>query len=208
MVDSLAFHQDAWVELGRRAGLPITAEFIHETFGMTNPAILARLMGDAYLPEEGDRLAGLKEACYRDMAQGKITLMDGVNELFENLVSAGVLLAIGSSAVRPNLDLTIESCGLGQHFTSIASLEDIQRGKPDPQVFLVAAEKAGVEPKHAVVFEDALVGIKAAKAAGMRAVGVTSSHPAAALWDAGADDVVETLAGYDVPALVERLRQA
>ncbi len=206
MVDTLAFHQDAWVEMGQRSGLAVTPQFIHETFGMTNPSILEKLLGDAYRAEDLDRYADLKENCYRDLARGKIELMAGVRELFEQLRNAGVLLAIGSSAVRPNLDLTIESCGLENHFTSIASLEDIQRGKPDPQVFLVAASKAGVEPRHAVVFEDAPVGIQAAKSAGMRAVGVTSSHAASYLRDAGADEVVESLVGYDVGALVERLR--
>jgi beta-phosphoglucomutase-like phosphatase (HAD superfamily) len=91
-------------------------------------------------------------------------------------------------------------------FAAIASLEDIERGKPDPQVFLVAARKAEVAPSRSVVFEDAPVGIQAAKAAGMRAVGVTTTHPAKSLWDAGADEVVDTLVGYDSAALVRRLR--
>jgi beta-phosphoglucomutase-like phosphatase (HAD superfamily) len=107
--------------------------------------------------------------------------------------------------VRPNLDLTVEECGLGGRFAAIASLEDIERGKPDPQVFLVAARKAGVDPARAVVFEDATFGIQAAKAAGMHAVGVTTTHSAEALRDSGADEVVSSLGGYDVEALVSRL---
>jgi HAD superfamily hydrolase (TIGR01509 family) len=206
LVDSLVFHQDAWVELGRRTGLALTAEFIHETFGMTNPSIFRKLLGDALDPLETQRYSDLKEACYREMARGKITLMAGVRELLDDLTAAGVRLAIGSSGVRPNLDLTVESCGLTGRFASIASLEDIERGKPDPQVFLVAAAKAEVPPSRAVVFEDAPVGIQAAKAAGMHAVGLTTTHPAAALWDAGADEVVTHLGDYDVAALVQRLR--
>ncbi len=131
--------------------------------------------------------------------------MDGARELLDGLTAAGVLLAIGSSGPRANLELTVEACGLSGRFAAIASLEDIARGKPDPQVFLVAAAKAGVDPRRAVVFEDAPVGIRAARAAGMRAVGLTTTHPAPALWEAGADEVVETLVGYDVPALVRRL---
>src|SRR5262249_55576306 len=121
------------------------------------------------------------------------------------LTAAGVKLAIGSSGVLANLELTVESCGLNGRFAAITSLEDIQRGKPDPQVFLVAARKAGVAPSRSVVFEDAPGGIQAAKAAEMRAVGVTTTHPADALWAAGADEVVGGLAGYDVAALVRRL---
>jgi HAD superfamily hydrolase (TIGR01509 family) len=205
LVDSLAFHQDAWIELGRRAGLEITPEFIHETFGMTNPSIFRRLFGNSVDAATLQGYSDLKEQCYRESARGKIALMDGVRELLDALTEAGALLAIGSSGVRPNLDLTVESCGLEGRFVAIASLEDIERGKPDPQVFLVAALKAGSHPSRAVVFEDATVGIQAAKAAGMYAIGLTTTHPASALWDAGADEVVEELTGYDVEALVRRL---
>ena len=205
LVNSLENHQYAWLELGRRSGLPITSEFVHATFGMTNPSIFQRLLGDGQDPAELQRYGDLKESCYRDVAREKLALMDGVRELLDALTASGVLLAIGSSAVLPNLELTIDVCGLHGRFASIASLEDITRGKPDPEVFLVAARKAGVEPARSVVFEDAPVGIMAAKAAGMRAVGVTTSHPAKALWDAGADEVVETLVGYDVKGLLARL---
>ena len=121
-------------------------------------------------------------------------------------MTTGTPHAIASSGVRPNLDLTVEECGLAGRFAAIAALEDIERGKPDPQVFLVAAERAGVPPARAVVFEDAPFGIEAAKAAGMRAVGVTTTHLASTLFDAGADEVVETLEAYDVAGLLRRMR--
>ena len=204
LVDSLAFHQHAWVELGRRTGLGITPEFIHETFGMTNPSIFKKLLGDSLAEDDARRFSDMKEVCYRDVARGRICLMAGVRELLDGLTAAGVLLAIGSSGVRANLDLTVESCGLTGRFAAIASLEDIRNGKPDPEVFLVAAAKANADPRRAVVFEDAPVGIQAAKAAGMRAVGLTSTQSAAALWEAGADDVVDTLAGYRIEGLIGR----
>ncbi len=131
--------------------------------------------------------------------------MDGVRVVLDALTSHGVKLAIGSSGARANLELTVEECGLDGRFAAIASLEDITRGKPDPQVFLVAATKSGVDPIRSVVFEDAPVGIQAAKAAGMYAVGVTTTHPSAALEEAGADEVVANLVGYDVERLLEQL---
>lgn len=205
LVDSLEPHQRAWVELGRRTGLAFTPEFIHATFGMTNPAIFRRLLGDALTDEEIGRYSDLKEECYRDAARGNLVLMDGVREVLDALTALGVLLAIGSSGVRPNLELTVAECGLAGRFAAIASLEDITRGKPDPQVFLVAAAKTGVDPSRSVVFEDAPVGIQAAKAAGMYAVGLTTTRPAADLHEAGADEVVENLVGYDVPRLIRTL---
>lgn len=206
LVDSLELHQEAWFELGRRTGLDFTPEFIHATFGMANPSIFRRLPGAAFSEEEIWRLSDLKEVCYRDVARGHITLMAGVREVLDALTAHDVRLAIGSSGVRANLDLTVAECGLDGRFAAIASLEDITRGKPDPQVFLVAAEKAGVTPARSVVFEDAPVGIQAARAAGMYAVGLTTTHPAASLEEAGADEVVANLVGYDVVRLLERLR--
>ena len=206
LVDSFDFHKEAWFELGRRTGLAFTAEFIHETFGMTNPSIFRRLLGDALNDDEVRRYSDLKEVCYRDVARGRIRLMAGVREVLDHLTALGVKLAIGSSGPLANLELTVKECGLDGRFAAIASLEDITRGKPDPQVFLVAASKAGAAPVRSVVFEDAPVGIQAAKAAGMYGVGLTTTHPAAALEAAGADHVVENFAGYDVARLVRHLR--
>jgi HAD superfamily hydrolase (TIGR01509 family) len=206
LVDTLAFHQRAWLELGRRSELRLTAEFIHETFGMTNPSILRLLLGDAITDAEIAAHSDLKEECYRAIARGSIQLMDGVRALLDALAAVGFKLAIGSSGVRKNLELTVSECGLDGRFAAIAALEDISRGKPDPQVFLTAASRAGVSPERAVVFEDAPVGIQAARAAGMYAVGVTTSHPAHFLLEAGADEVVDTLADFNVTRLLERLR--
>jgi HAD superfamily hydrolase (TIGR01509 family) len=206
LVDSFDFHEQAWLELERRTSLGFTPEFIHSTFGMTNPSIFRRLLGEKLSDDEVRRYSDLKEECYRDVARGRICLLDGMRALLDALSDRGVKLAIGSSGPLANLELSVNECGLQGRFAAIASLEDITRGKPDPQVFLIAAAKAMARPAHSVVFEDATVGIEAAKAAGMYAVGLTTTHPAAKLAAAGADEVVEKLAGYDVDRLVARLR--
>ncbi len=205
LVDTLALHQEAWMDLGGRAGLGITPEFIHETFGMTNPSILRRLLGESLSDSEISRFSDLKEDCYRNLARGRIRLMDGVRDTLDALSSAGVLLAIGSSGVRPNLEMTVQECGLEGRFAAITGLEDITRGKPDPQVFRLAAERSGIGAANTVVFEDAPVGIRAAKAAGMYAVGLTTSHRAEALYEAGADEVAEGLIDFPIAPLLDRL---
>jgi beta-phosphoglucomutase len=206
LVDSLELHQRAWVELGIRTGLPVTASFIHETFGMANPSIFRKLLGESITPAEIAVYTDLKETCYRDLARGQITLMDGVHDLLDRLTAAGFTLAIGTSGVLANSQLTIEETGLQGRFAAISSAEDFTHGKPDPEVFLVAARKAGIESRHTVVFEDAVYGIQAAKAAGMWAVGVTTTSPAQDLYDAGADQVVATLVGFDIEALIRVLQ--
>jgi beta-phosphoglucomutase len=206
LVDTLKLHQKAWTEYGRRSGLAITPEFVHQTFGMTNSSILRLLSGVAMSENEIARHSAQKEECYREIAVGEIALMEGVREVLDALTARGVRLAIGSSGERANLELTVRECGLDGRFAAIAALEDITRGKPDPQVFLVASARSGVEPARSMVFEDAPVGIQAGKAAGMYAIGLTTTNSAQALWDAGANEVVENLVGYNVPGLIARIK--
>jgi HAD superfamily hydrolase (TIGR01509 family) len=206
LVDSFDFHEQAWLELERRTRLGFTPEFIHQTFGMTNPSIFRQLLGEQLSEDEVRRFSDLKEECYRDVARGRIHLLEGMRDLLDALTDRGVKLAIGSSGPLANLELSISDCGLIGRFAAIASLEDLTRGKPDPQVFLIAASKAGARPARSVVFEDATVGIQAAKAAGMYAIGLTTTHPAGKLTETGADEVLESLVGYDVDSLIARLR--
>lgn len=206
LVDSYANHLESWLELGRREGLAgITPDLIHRTFGMTNPSILRAACGENLDDATIARLGARKEECYRDIARGRLALMPGVRELLDALTAAGIAIAIGSSGPRDNLLLTVRECGLDGRFATIVGLEDITRSKPDPQVFLIAAERAGCVPLRCVVFEDATVGIQAAKAAGMLAVGVGTTHPLEALRDAGADDAVPNLVDYPLPDLSQRL---
>jgi HAD superfamily hydrolase (TIGR01509 family) len=172
---------------------------------MTNAAILRRLLGEGLTNEDVRRYDRIKEECYRESARGTIRLMPGVQELLDTLVAQGFRLAIGSSAPRENLDLTIEDCGLENTFSTIVSVGDIRRGKPDPEVFALGAQRLGERPADCVVFEDAVVGIQAARAAGMYAVGVGTTNPLEALLAAGADEAVADLVGYDVAGLTDRM---
>ncbi len=207
LVDSLALHEQSWYELGRRENLPLTAEFVHATFGQTNASILRQLLGQQLDAAELARYSDIKEVCYREIAQGRLELMAGVRDLLDALRYAGFQLAIGSSGPRLNLELTVSECGLDGYFATIVSVEDIRHGKPDPEVFLTAAGRVGSAAWECVVFEDAPVGIQAARAAGMYAVGVGTTHPLARLEEAGAHEAHATLEGLIVPRLGERMRQ-
>ncbi|MDG3003831.1 HAD family hydrolase [Paludisphaera mucosa] len=208
LVDTLKLHQDSWVAMGRETGLAVTPELILETFGMTNATILRKILGESLSDADVLAYSDRKEHIYRELARGRIVLMDGAREFLDAMTEAGALLAIGSSGVRLNLELTVEECGLHGRFATIVAGEDVTRGKPDPQVFLLAASRSGVPAARSIVFEDAPVGIRAAKAAGMLAVGVTSSHDAAALHAAGADLIVPDLSRCDARELLARLDQS
>ncbi len=206
LADTLALHQEAWVNLGRQEGLPITEAFVLETFGMTNPAIFRRLLGDQISLEQIKRFGDLKEAQYRAAARSKIELVDGVVPLITQLRTRGFKTAVGTSGPRANVLVTLEKGGLVDSFDTIVALEDVERGKPDPEVFLKASRFLQKPPSATAVFEDAVVGIRAAKAAGMYAVGLTTTTDGVTLRQAGADEVVESFLDYPIDTLIETLQ--
>ncbi|HEX8118158.1 MAG TPA: HAD-IA family hydrolase, partial [Pyrinomonadaceae bacterium] len=121
----------------------------------------------------------------------------------DRLREAGWLQAVASSAPRANLEVIVEALGLSDYFAAVAAAEDVTEGKPDPQVFLVAAARLGVEPARCVVVEDAPAGTEAARRAGMRCVGVLSSHE-----ELKADIVVRTLEELPDDAFDDLLKEA
>lgn len=206
LVDTAELHFRAWTQLIPTLGRPFTREDFRHTFGRRNPDIFRYLFGDRFSDAEIEALAEKKEELYRGAARKGVELLPGARKLLDGLQAAGFKQAVGSSAPRKNLDLILQITDTKRYFDVVVSMEDTDRGKPDPQVFLVAAERLGVPPARCVVIEDAVAGVQAAKAGGMAAVAVRGGghHPAEALRAAGADLVAESLEAV-TPAAVREL---
>ena len=196
LVDTAELHFRAWVALAAEIAQPFTRADFAATFGRRNPEIVRQL----FFPDADDaRVADLglrKETHYRTSVRAEGTaLLPGVARLLADFAAAGWPQAVGSSAPRENLDLLLGATGIARYFAAVVGQEDTTRGKPDPQVFLVGAEKLGIDPARCVVFEDAAAGVEAARAGGMKCVAVrfVGHHPADALAAAGADLVAESL---------------
>jgi beta-phosphoglucomutase len=203
LVDTAEIHFQAWAKLMGGLGQPFTRTDFAATFGWRNPEIIHRLFGNRYTDSEIADLGDRKEELYRAAAGQGVTLLPGVRPLLEGLRAAGFKQAIGSSAPRANLDLILRLTQTERFFDAVVSMEDTPRGKPDPQVFLVAAAKVGTQPDHCVVFEDAVAGVQAAKTGGMMCIAVSfvGHHPETALRRAGADLVVKTLESVSVQSV-------
>lgn len=208
LVDTAELHFNAWCRLCERIPRPFTRADFKATFGRRNPEIFQYLFPAGITEADSARLGEDKESIYRAAAREQgVNLLPGARELMADLALSGARQAIGSSAPRGNLELILELTGIGPHLGACVGMEDTRRGKPDPEVFLVGARRLGVDPSRCVVFEDAVAGLEAATAAGMRSIGVTfvAHHPEEALLAAGASRVVPTLAAVtarDVLALV------
>ena len=195
LVDTAELHFQAWQRLAAEIGKPYTREDFAATFGWRNIEIFPRVFGPEFTAAQIDELGERKELYYRAEAQKGLDLLPGVKPLVAALKAAGIPQAVGSSAPRGNVDLILKMTGLDEFIQASVAMDDVTRGKPDPQVFLLAAQKLGALPANCLVFEDAPVGIRAAKAAGMKAVGITfiGHHPADKLLAEGADLIVHCL---------------
>ncbi len=203
LVDTAELHFHAWARLARELHQPFTRADFAATFGRRNPEIIHLLFGTHYTDPEIADLGYRKEEYYRAAAREGVALLPGVRPLLDGLHAAGFRQAIGSSAPRENLDLILRLTQTESYFDAIVAMEDTQRGKPDPQVFLVAASRLNVPQAHCLVVEDAVAGVQAAKAGGMKCIAVrfVGHHPEASLRAAGADLIVTTLEEVSVPTV-------
>lgn len=202
LIDSRRYHWLSWRGALAEENFRVTPEQFASSFGRRNDEIL-RGYFPSYSDEDIARVGHAKEETYRRLVRTHgIELLPGVHRWLYSLKVEGWLQAVASSAPLKNLEAIIHALGLEDYFSAVASAEDVTEGKPDPQVFLVAAAKLGVEPAACVVVEDAPAGTEAARRAGMRCVGVLSSHE-----ELRADIVVRTLAELPDNAFAELLGQ-
>lgn len=204
IVDSSAHHRSSWKQLAREEGKELPQDYFAISFGMKNEDILPKVLGWTSDPREIARLSEHKENLYRELVfREGIEPLPGVVPWLKSLRQALVPCAIGSSTERLNIDCVLERTGLGEYFDEIVSADDVSRGKPDPQVFQLASDWLEVLPPRCVVFEDAPVGLAAARAAGMKSVGIATTHPVESLQ--GADLKVSRLDELTLEAIEKLL---
>ena len=202
LVDSYAAHFESWKRLGKETGVTLDEEQFAESFGRRSRDVIRKYWGSQKVSDtsisisdsEVERLDRRKEGLFREILEEDFPGMDGAADLIRGLAKHGFRIAVGSSAPKENVDLVLEHLGVRDCIAAIVTGEDVQRGKPDPQVFLLAAERLGVPPDCCVVIEDAVPGIEAARSAGMKAVALVSTgRDAATLGAAGPDRIVRSL---------------
>ena len=181
LVDSYRAHFESWRRLAAERGLEVTEAMFAACFGRTSRDIIRGWWGDAVGDAEARALDERKEALYRDIVRADFPAMDGAVELIESLHAGGFKLAVGSSGPPANVDLVLAKLNRDGRFSAKVTGEDVTRGKPDPQVFLVAAKRLGVPPGSCAVVEDAKAGVAAANAAGMASIGLTGTTDRAGL---------------------------
>jgi beta-phosphoglucomutase len=174
LVDSGELHWIAWRNTMANEGIVITREQFLSTFGQRNDSIIQSWLGSAATAQRIERIEQAKEERYRDLVQRVgITPEPGVAAWLGRLHKDGWQQAIASAAPRANIDAVLKALSANHIFRGIVSAEDVRRGKPDPEVYLLAASRVGVPAERCIVVEDARAGIAGARRAGMRSIGVS-----------------------------------
>ncbi|MES2899161.1 MAG: HAD family phosphatase [Pseudomonadota bacterium] len=181
IVDNMSFHTASWITFFQRRGKDIDAdEFFRTTAGRQGKEIIRSHMGEHLADEEVTALNLEKESVYRELYKPHRKTVSGFDGLIAEAKARSVALAVATAAPNANIEFTLDGLDLRSHFDAIVGAADVARGKPNPDVFLLAAERCGVAPEHCIVFEDAPLGVEAARRAGMKAVVLTTTLPASA----------------------------
>src|SRR6185437_3513225 len=198
-------HWKSWLEAAKPRGVELSYAAFKSCFGRVNPDCIPILFGSRS-PDDSIAIADEKEAAFRRIVSQRVPLVPGIVELLTALQQLGVRLGVGSSGPPENVKALVEGGRIARFFRATVDGSEVRRGKPAPDVFLTCAQRLEVAPAGCAVIEDAPVGIRAAVAAGMLAVGVATTHPEAELREAGAAQVFREPAAIDPARLTELLR--
>ena len=182
MVNNMAYHEKAWQQLLHKMGKRLSPSALRPTLFGKNEEVIRRHFGDRFTIEEIKALASEKEAIYRNLYQPHLQLIPGLAEFLEGSSGAQIQMAVATASDLPNVNWVLDHTNARKYFNVIVTAEQTLRGKPDPEIFLKAAEGLQVKPEHCIVFEDVPKGAEAAFRAGMKTVMITSSYAADELW--------------------------
>ncbi len=181
IIDSMRCHERSWdVFLARRDVPTVGADFFRRTAGRTGTEVMRELFGPLTDDEAREHVRE-KEAIYRELFAAEFREIAGFTAFARTARALGVRLACATAGDADNIAFAVGGLGLVGFFDATVGAHDVARGKPEPDLFLLAAARIGARPAECLVFEDAPLGIEGARRAGMRAVAITSTLSAAEL---------------------------
>ncbi len=205
IVDTAQYHLEGWQIVFQKRGTNYTKEDFRLNTGKRSDTIIRSVLGEKILQNEITEIIQEKDETFRQLMGQNIRLFPGVLKLITSLKAHGFKIAIASSAPMENIQLITQSLKIHNRFDAIISGWEVTKGKPDPQTFLLAAEKLGVKAKDCIVIEDAISGVTASKRAGMRCIAVTNTTSREELREA--DLIIDTLAEITIDDLEKLLHQ-
>ena len=205
IVDTAQYHLKGWQIVFGKRGVNYTEEDYRRNTGKRSDGIIKNILGAEIAQDEITAIIGEKDETFRQLIGQTIRPFPGVLKLITSLKEHGFKIAIASSAPMENIQLITQSLKIHNRFDAIISGWQVTKGKPDPQTFLLAAEKLGVEAEDCIVIEDAISGVTASKRAGIRCIAVTNTTSREELREA--DLIIDTLEEITIDDLERLLNQ-
>lgn len=203
IVDSNPFHRIALKQFCKQHGHDLTEEQLHQKiYGRMNRDWIINLFGD--LPEDTVRqYAFEKEALFREIYANDVKPVDGLISFLSKLNDNDYPRVVATSAPAENVEFTLSKTNTHPYFPIVLDDSDVEKGKPDPEIYLKAAATLKIPPDQCLVFEDSISGIAAGKAAGCKVIGITTTHPANELTNV--DLVINNFVDLDPKKLISEL---
>lgn len=177
LVQTVQHHKQAWKLFCEKYDFTLTENEMQEKiYGSSTKSIIENLFGDAASEEEKKKYALEKGALYRQCCQEDVKIVEGLIPFLEKLKEHNLKLAVGTAASTPNVDFVMKKIGIRPYFLTIVDSFQVEKSKPNPEVFLTAAKRIEQNVERCVVFEDSLAGIEAARNAGMKVIALATTH--------------------------------
>lgn len=170
------FHIRAWHKILTELGAELSIEEVKKECYGKNDELLERIFPGRFSAKEMELMSYAKEEEYQHAFRPLLKLIKGLDAFLDKAKQQNIPMAIGSAAIRFNIDFVLDGLSLRDYFTAIVSAEDVLLSKPDPETYIKCADELGVAYKNCVVFEDAPKGVEAAQNAGMQCMVITTMH--------------------------------
>jgi beta-phosphoglucomutase len=174
MIDDMHYHIRSWHRILTELGANLSYEQVKDECYGKNNELLDRVFPGRFTEEEKNKLSIEKEKQYQQEFRPHLKLINGLDKLLKEAREANIKMAIGSAAIRFNIDFVLDGLDIAHYFNAIVSADDVRTSKPDPETFLNCAEQLGVQPNECIVFEDSPKGVEAAERSGMQSVVITT----------------------------------
>jgi beta-phosphoglucomutase len=176
IIDDMDYHIKAWYRIFNELGANITIERTRDECYGKNDEVLERVFPGRFSENEKNKLSDEKEKQYRQEFKPHLALIGGLDNFLDQAYKTGRKIAIGSAAIRANIDFVIDGLNIRHYFGAIVSADDVKHSKPDPETWFKCAAQLGVKTGECLVFEDSPKGVESARNAGMDAVVITTMH--------------------------------
>lgn len=175
--NNMGYHAKAWEFFLQKYSSQLKIGDVTPHFGKTNRDLMGYIFGRSLSPADVDRYGEEKEELYRRFYADHMAPLPGLVAFLEEIRASGFRTVVATSAPKSNVDFLLDGLSIRDRFDAIVDASEVTRGKPNPEIYIKAAERVGCEPSACIVFEDSLAGIQAGRNAGMIVIGVATTLP-------------------------------